>query len=114
MVRRLVWDQDFAGSIPVTPTKKAKSFGFAFFDGVGIEPVYLLCKYGSSFLKYSQNVRSAQLHFIFPYFSYILVKTVINRFHCGDLSLRPNNNRNYDTKRYRKSGAHFLSKSLDL
>jgi len=57
---------------------------------VGIEPVYLLCKYGSPFLKYSQNVRSAQLHFIFPYFSYILVKTVINRFHCGDLSLRPN------------------------
>ena len=29
-------------------------------------------------------------------------------------SLAPNKHRNYDTKRYRKSGAYFLFKSLDL
>ena len=36
------------------------------------------------FLKYSRNAHSAQPHFISPYFSYILEKTVINCFFFGD------------------------------
>ena len=35
---------------------------------------------------------------------------VFDRFRV--LSLRPNKHRNYDTKRYRKSGAFFYSKAL--
>ena len=34
--------------------------------------------------------------------------------HSRTLSLRPNKHCNYDTKQYRKSGAYFLSGSLDL
>ena len=65
-----------------------KSSAFSF-GGAGFEPVYLLCKYGSSFLKHSRNARSAQPRFISPCFSYLLEKTVINCFFFGDLSLRP-------------------------
>ena len=56
------------------PHQKAGSQEPAFsFGGVGLEP-QISAKFRFIFLKYSQNARSAQPHFIFPYFSYALGK----------------------------------------
>ena len=60
------------------------------------------------FLKHSRNARKSQICFISPCFSYLLEKTVINCFFCGDPRLSARANLSFRAKKTKTTTEWWL------